>query len=143
MNDWRETVLCALLDCGTADLSLLDDVDVDICQVIEESKFEFGDTNINTVMRVIFQEGFGQIQNALEKRIRELDDYIEEGSADDEDREELEQLRELDPYEDFVSYHNYLDTHVWAQKHGEIYRQYLGQALEAFEEITGFYITID
>lgn len=143
MNDWRETVLCALLDCGTADLSLLDDVDVDIYQVIEECKEEFGSTNINYVMWVIFQKGFAEIQNVIEAHIQDLEEYVEDGSADDEDREELEQLRELDPYEDFDSYHNYLDTNVWAQKHGEIYRQYLGDALEAFEKITGFYITID
>lgn len=143
MYDWKDTLLCSLLDCGTADLSLLDDVDVDIGEIIDECRDECGDTNINTVMWVIFQKGFGQIQNAIEARIQVLEEYVEDGSADDEDREELEQLRELDPYEDFDSYHNYLDTNVWAQKHGEIYRQYLGDALEAFEEITGFYITID
>lgn len=143
MYDWKDPLLCSLLDCGTADLSLLNDVDVDIGEIIDECRDECGDTNINTVMWVIFQKGFGQIQNAIEERIRELEDYIEDGSADDEDREELEQLRELDPYNDFDSFHNYLDTHVWAQEHGEIYRQYLGHALEDFENITGFYITID
>lgn len=143
MYDWRDTVLSCLLDCGTADLSLLDDVDVDIYQVIEECKEEIGSTNINEVMWVIFQKGFAEIQNAIEARIQDLEEYVEDGSADDEDREELEQLRELDPYNDFDSYHNYLDTHVWAQQHGEIYRQYLGDALETFEQITGFSITID
>lgn len=143
MYDWRDTVLSCLLDCGTADLSLLDDVDVDIYQVIEECKEEIGSTNINEVMWVIFQKGFAEIQNAIEARIQDLEEYVEDGSADDDDREELEQLRELDPYNDFDSYHNYLDTHVWAQQHGEIYRQYLGDALETFEQITGFSITID
>lgn len=143
MYDWRDTVLSCLLDCGTADLSLLDDVDVDIYQVIEECKEEIGSTNINEVMWVIFQKGFAEIQNAIEARIQDLEEYVEDGSADDDDREELEQLRELDPYNDFDSYHNYLDTHVWAQEHGEIYRQYLGDALETFEQITGFSITID
>lgn len=138
MTDWRETALCCLLDCGTADLSLLDNVDVDIYDALEECREEYGDTNINNVVRTIFSCGITAIETELEERIDELD-----GCEDSADREELEALMKCKPWEDIRSYHNYLDTHVWVENHGELYRKYLPHAIEAFEQITGFSITID
>ena len=140
MTDWKETVLCVLLDCGSADLSLLDDVDVDLYQIIDECRDEYGDTNINNVMRLIFDQGVFAIQDMLAARIAELKEQEE---PPEEDLTELKELGYCDPCKDVRSYHNYLDTSVWFEQNGEKYSQHLPNALEEFERITGFSIRVN
>ena len=135
MNDWRETILCCLLDCGTADLSLLDDFTGDLYDVIEDCRQELGDTNINHVVNVIFDIGTQEIQSFVNGRIAELEAL---GQPTEEEKEELGALRQCDPYNDVRSYHNYLDTSVWFEEHAEIYAKYARPGIEAFEELTGF-----
>lgn len=136
MNDWRETALCALLDCGSDDLSLLDDFTGDIYEVIQDCKQEFGDDmNINNVVRVIFDIGTQELQSFVDGRIAELEGREE---LSEEEDEELDALRQCEPYEDVRSYHNYLDTSVWIDEHAEIYAKYVRPGIEAFEELTGF-----
>lgn len=135
MTDWRETALCCLLDCGTADLSLLDDVDVDIYDTLKECREEYGDTNINNIVRVIFDIGTQELQSFVNGRIAELEGQDE---LSEEEDEELDALRKCEPYDDVRSYHNYLDTSVWFEEHAEIYAKYARPGIEAFEELTGF-----
>lgn len=54
----------------------------------------------------------------------------------------IELIRSLNTEEDVSSYHNWLDTHVWFEKNGDIYKRYLQDALEEFYENTGFEIGV-
>lgn len=137
----REDFLMQVLDCGLYDLKLIDDVNYDWCDILEES----GDTSyqLNWLMRKVFEFGFGQINEALELR----KDYLMQGEAErnllESEKMELERLKVLDPFEDFESYHNFIDTHVWCEKHGSTYKKYLQEALDEFADGTGFEITIE
>ncbi len=91
-------------------------------------------------MREVFQVGYEDIQIAVVNRICELESS---GDLDDDEADELTLLRELDASEDFDSYHNYLDTHVWCRNHADTYKKYMTEALEEFEENTGFYIRLE
>lgn len=51
----------------------------------------------------------------------------------------------LDPFEDIQSFHNFIDTYIWidADDKIEIYKKYVKEALDQFEEMTGFEISCD
>lgn len=137
----REDFLMQVLDCGLYDLKLIDDVNYDWCDILEKA----GDTSyqLNWLMRKVFEFGFGQINEALELRKDYLMQGEEERNLLESEKMELERLRVLDPFEDFESYHNFIDTHVWCEKHGSTYKKYLQEALDEFADGTGFEITIE
>lgn len=136
-----ERMLTALFQCGTEDLRLLNDVQYDWEDVFDFDEFGFDGLNINYVMRRVFEIGFGDILEARDDRICELEAIPNERELDEDEEEELRLLRNLKPYEDFSSYHNFLDTHVYCDAHGATYKNYLSDALDRFEEDTGFYIS--
>lgn len=138
----RESLLTAILDCGTADLSLLDDVQYDWGDIFKRLEDDAHD--LNSVMREVFQVGYEDIQVAVDDRICELEAIELNGrELDDDEADELALLRELDASEDFDSFHNYLDTHVWCRNHADTYKKYMTEALEEFEENTGFCIGLE
>lgn len=137
----RESLLTAILDCGTADLSLLDDVQYDWYDIFKRMEDDTHD--LNSVIREVFQVGYEDIQMAVDNRIGELEDIESARELNDDEADELALLRELDATEDFDSYHNFLDTSVWCQDHADTYKKYMTEALEEFEENTGFYIRLE
>ena len=135
--DTARSLLCAILHCGYLDLDLLDDVEYDWDDVLE--RIEWEDYTFNDVMRAVFDLGIIDIRKAVENRIDELDGY---DNRDETEQCEFEALKELDPDNDFSSWHNCLDTSIWCQAHGEFYQKYLHKELDHFEEMTGFAIEI-
>lgn len=77
------------------------------------------------------------LETAVNDRICELEAIPNERELDEDEEHELEQLRLLEPDEDVGGFFNYLDTHAYFEKNEEIYRAYLPEALEAFEDNTG------
>lgn len=137
----RDWLLMELLHCGEYDLSLLDNVGYDWCDVIEtDSTFPF---DLNYVMRQVFEFGYSQIAQAVNDRICELEAIPNERELEEDEELELSELRTLEPYEDFESFHNYIDTHVWCEKHKDIYQKYMAEAIDEFGDGTGFEISFD
>lgn len=135
----RESLLTSILNCGTLDLRLLDDVQYDWCEILEHYD---GEKTLNGLMRAVFRYGFGEIEQAVNNRICELDAIPNERELDDDEEKELAALKELSPHDDFDSFHNYLDTHVYCEQHGGTYKAYMSDALDGFENNTGFCISI-
>lgn len=137
----RDWLLMELLHCGEYDLSLLDNVGYDWCDILElDSTFQF---DINFVMVRVFEYGFSQIEDAVEQRKAYLADTKDRYGVSDEQSVELEALEKLEPFEDFQSHHNYIDTHVWCEKHKDIYQKYMAEAIDEFGDGTGFEISFD
>lgn len=137
----RDWLLMELLHCGEYDLSLLDNVGYDWCDILElDSTFQF---DINFVMARVFEYGFSQIEDAVEQRKAYLADTKDRYGVSDEQSIELGALEKLEPFEDFQSYHNYIDTHVWCEKHKDIYQKYMAEAIDEFGDGTGFEISFD
>ena len=126
MNDNLRNLLAVLLNCGYADLTTLEDCQYDFGDLVENCQFNFGKVELNALVRTMFDLG-----------IQEIVDIIKERKQDTEDEEERAALDKLDPYEDIQSFHNYLD------KNNNIYKKYLSDALDTFEEKTGFSISND
>lgn len=137
----REDFLMQVLDCGVLDLKLIDDVNYEWAEILEYG----GDTSyqLNWLMRKVFEYGFSKIEEAVNDRICELEAIPNERELEPDEEQELAELRELEPSEDFESFHNFIDTHVWCEKHKDIYRKYMQEALDDFADGTGFEITLD
>lgn len=143
MADWREDLLTAILDCGYGDLYLMKDCQYDIGEIVEECEATFGCLHINNFVRIMFDFGLRDIEEAINDRICELEAIANERDLDEDEETELSALRELAPFEDMRSYHNYIDTHIWIddEEKKKTYTAYLQEALDQFEEMTGFEIT--
>lgn len=138
----RDALLCSLLGCGSLDLVLLDGIEFDWDDVIDRADFEsFEDADLNSLMRAVVSLGIDGIAEAIDERVSLLETLEESGNLPDDDADELRQLTTLEPREDIESFHNCLDTHVYFAKNGDIYRKYLGEPIEEFEENTGFPIS--
>lgn len=143
MTDWKDDLLTTLLDCGYGDLSLLEDCEYDMDEIIDDCKEVFGDLNINNLVRVMFEFGLRDIEQAVGDRICELEAIDNVRELDEDEELELAALQELSPFDDMESFHNYLDTHIWIEddEKKSTYTTYLSEALDRFYEMTGFEIT--
>ena len=137
-----QSLLCEMLSCGTLDLELLDRVGYDWDEVLEQLDWPDGEGfNFNRLMRAIVDVGIIHIKQAVEDRICELEAVENERELDEDEAEEMEALRRLDPDQDIEGFFNCLDTHVWFRQNGSIYRRYLSSALDSFEDNVGFFLT--
>lgn len=139
-ESWKDDVLATIMECGTLDLSILTDVEYDLCELLETCCDVYGDFNINHVMLLVFEKGIEEIQEAVQERMSELAGIVEEEMTPEE-HEEYHELARLDPFADIESYHNFLDTSVYFRAHGEIYRKYMQDALDDFAGNTGYDIS--
>lgn len=137
MSDFKEVLLTELLDCGYADLSVLEDCKYDFYDVIDYCKNAYFNLTLNNLAYSMFQIGIADIRRAVEKRIDELESKDE---LTDEEHEELIAIFALTPDIDIESFHNYLDTSVWFRNNGEVYRQYFKEAIDEFADNTGYSI---
>lgn len=145
-ESWKEDFLCHVLDCGYADLSQLDDCGYDISEVIEDCEATFGNLNLNNVLYTLFQIGISrEVEQRLNDRVCQLEAIGNERDLDEDEAIELEALRQLDPQSDIHTYENYLDCHVWIEdeEKAAVYKEYIPEALDDFEFMTGFPISAE
>lgn len=137
-----ESLLCEMLSCGSLDLKMLDDVGYDWGKILDQADWPRDDIDFNILMRGVIDLGIIEIRDAVGDRIAELEIIaLNERDLDGDEEEELLELRNLDPDNDIESYHNCLDTRVWFEDNGDIYRKYLSKALDKFADNTGFEIS--
>lgn len=135
----REDFLMTFLGCGLFDLRLIDDVEYDWCDVLERVDFScLGERKLSAIMHAVFDLGKDRLNEAIRERIDYLEDAKKTYGISEEQATELEELKELDPYEDLEEFHNYLDTHISCVKHKAVYEAYLAKELEDFADGTGF-----
>lgn len=137
----KDDLLMTILKCGSLDLGMIDSVGYDFCDIISQlDDMPIQEIGINGLMRAVVDFGIIQIREAVDRRICELEAIPNERELDEEEEAELAALRLLNPDEDIQSYHNCIDTHVWFEHHGSLYRRYLEEAVDDFEEGTGLSI---
>lgn len=131
----EESWLCAILHCGVADFSVID-CEYDKMELIETCLTEFGEINLNLISRCIVEKGCEDIQDAIDARIIDIEHELEEWECHEND--EYCALLGLNPWEDIGENHNFLDTSVWFEKNEEDYRKYVPEAIDKFENDTGY-----
>lgn len=137
-----ESLLCSLLDCGTLDLTILDDVGYDLGEIAEELQDEGIKPTLNAITGEIFRKGQEELLEKLEEKIDELeserDEYDEDSDEYEELQEQIDELECCDPERDIDWFCNCLDTSIWFFQNEEIYRKYLEDEISEIEDNMGF-----
>ena len=137
----RDTVLMAVLECGTLDMSVLDDVQYDLDEIVDELFAEGLRPSLNLIMQEVFRKAVEEMADFVEQEI-DATTEVQKNASDCEWavylNEKLGALRQLNPLEDIDYYCNCLDTSVYFVKNEDLYREYLPEAVEAIERHTGF-----
>lgn len=139
MTTGTQRLLCEMLSCGTADLETLDCIGYgwgDILSQLDDIPIQ--EVGFNGLMRAVVDYGIVQIKEAIDLRICELEAIPNERELDTDEEHELAALSVLNPDEDIRGYYNFLDTHVWFEHNGSVYRVYMQEAIDDFEDNTGF-----
>ena len=146
----QECVMTKILDCGTADLSLLDDINYDLDDIID-SLMENNCLSLNGIFQEVFIKGAEELQeefkNQKEDIKAEILYKIEENETEnltetEEHKELISDLAllesgDLQPENDLEFYLNYQDTHVF-MKHIDFYRRYMENAVDDIEYKMGW-----
>ncbi len=127
--------LCAIMHCGVDDFSVID-CEYDKMELIEACLDEFGEISLNQISHCIVEKGCEDLQDAIDSRILDIESQYEEWELNDND--EYRCLLSLNPWEDIGERNNYLDTGVWFEQNEKEYRKYLPEAIEEFEDNTGY-----
>ena len=129
----------AVFDCGTDDLRLLDDAECDMFEVIKTMRDEGIDTSMNNIIEEVFKTGKQVIVDAYNERLQNLESEEKAGVMTEASYEQLQQLRELNPKEDFSWWINLQDTdfHGDSDKQ-EIYEALFEEELEECVRLTGY-----
>lgn len=126
----QNSVLMAVLECGTDDLSILDDIGYDLGDIVEELIAGGIRPTLNAITGEVFRRGVEELTQRINDRLCE---------PEDGDNDEVKaELRILNPKKDINWFCNCLDTHVYFVKNEEIYREYLPEAIKDIEDNMGF-----
>lgn len=141
---FMQDFMIALLDCGYADLELLERVDYDWTEIIERIKENGFDVHFNNVMRTIFDFALEDAQDMIEEIKNGLLDKLYEDEQGitpltPSKRADIQEVVEmdLDLAMDVDCFFNYLDTHINLYDNEAIYREYFQEALDLFYQKTG------
>ena len=156
----QECVMTKILDCGTADLSLLDDINYDLDDILD-SLMENNCLSLNGIFQEVFIKGAEELQEEFENQKEDIKaeillrieeektEWVESGEMTQEEFEETEEHEELisdlallesgdlQPENDLEFYLNYQDTHVF-MKHIEFYRRYMENTVDDIEYKMGW-----
>lgn len=137
-----DSLLMSLLECGSADLGILDDVGYDLGEIADDLLANGIKPTLNDITDEIFRKGqyeLGRkVEEAIEEIERELDDTEEDAKEYEELQEKLSALEDLNTEEDVDWFCNCLDTSVWFVNNEEIYRKYLADEIKEIEDDMGF-----
>jgi len=147
----QECIMTKILDCETADLSLLDDINYDLDNIID-SLMENHCLNLNSIFQEVFLKGAEELQEEFENQKEDVKAEIlykiEENEAEDltetEEHKELVsdlallESGELNPVEDLGYYLNFQDTHIF-MKNIDFYRKYMENTVDDIEYKMGWY----
>lgn len=137
-----DSLLFVLLDCGSLDISILDDVGYDLGDIAVELQEEGVKVTLNNITDAIFRKGQKELEDALENKISELederDDCEEDSEEYDELQEQIDELESCDPEEDVIWFCNCLDTSINFAENEDIYRKYLEDEISDIEDNMGF-----
>lgn len=138
----NECLINAVLDCGTADLNLLDDAECDFFKIVKEMKEEGIRISMNNIIEEVFKTGKQVIIDAYTGCLNYMENAERAGIITNEgDWEQLRKLRSIDPREDFSWRINWQDTHFYGDSgKKEIYEALFEEEIAECERLTGYEI---
>lgn len=129
----------AVFDCGSDDLRLLDDAECDMFEVIDRMREEGISFSMNNIIEEVFKTGKQVIIDAYDERLQKLKQEEASGIMTEASYEQLQQLGEIDPKEDFSWWINLQDTDFYGDGNKqEIYEALFEDELEECVRLTGY-----
>lgn len=131
----NECILTKLLDCGYADLEILEDIEYDLDDILQKL-VDNNCLSFNSLLHGVFSKGQQELTDAIENHLSDLNGCINEINNDDI-TSEITDIKTLNPEEDMSWYLNYLDTHVYLEK-SDTYKKYFADEIDCIENNMGF-----
>ena len=94
MADFKTILLSELLDCGTSDVDILEDIEYDVSDLIEYCDMQFGKVTFNGLVVSAFAFGLRDFRKSIDERIEELES-AEKGTQGSQTARPGERCREL------------------------------------------------
>lgn len=149
-------LLAHILNCGTSDLSLLEDVNYDLTDITDELQKD-GNLSLENIIITVFERAAEELQEVfnhnkesirveLAETIKTLQCELKDENIDYTDDEEWEELtgylikldrKMINPQTDISYYFNYLDTHIGI-KNKSFYDRFMMQVVDDIEDKMGF-----
>ena len=166
----HDNVLALVLNCGSADLSILDDMDVDWEEVIEDCRAN-DNLSLRGLMETAWDVASAEFKEAVESALPEIKERIAAYAALDDDgemdlppeiadvpdiyrygymdvenfsdpaKEDLEELDDIDLDQDFDFTFNYQVNGIYILRHSSLYSRLFPDLLDALEEKMGICIS--
>lgn len=149
----KDQILITLLQCGTGDLYILDNIGYDVDDIIEEM-IQQGNTHLHCLISGIFYKGAEDLSKALEENRDDIIETLEDKIADYQETMTREQLADcteyielttdlelidkLNPRDDYEYTLNFTDSHIFIP-HLDWYERYLPEETAEIERQMGFY----
>ena len=130
-----------MLSCGSMDLEILDRIGYGWDEILDQMDWPRDGLDFNDVLRGAVSVGIIKLKEAIDDRICVIEAIPNERELDEDEEEELNTLRLLKPDDDIEGDFNFLATHVWFKNNGPVYRRYLSEAVDEFEDNVGFFLT--
>ena len=70
----KDRLLMAILECGDADLSVLDDTQYDLGEIVGNLKFNGSSISLNSITDEIFRKGRAELKQAVKNAIQSRKD---------------------------------------------------------------------
>jgi hypothetical protein len=138
----REELLCGILDCGFADLRIIDDCRYDLTQICNDLKESHKDVSLNTVIEEIFRLGVLELEEMVSILKEDTEIRLKRVSKGSKlERllnEKMDEIKSLCPKEDVVWHTNFLDSDIGFLKNESVYRKYFPGEISEIEDDTGF-----
>lgn len=151
-------ILCSLLECGYADLNILNKCNYEYEEIEKHIIDIYGEDTKITLTKILCGAIIhykSRVQNKIDemifeleceiKDIEQLNDEMQEIKEEDktkldrlyQEKEDLENLNAYDDIEDFI---NYIDTHIYItdEELKAIYNKYLSDYIEEENDEIGF-----
>lgn len=136
-------LLIVLLECGSMDLEILDNVGYNLGEIAEKLIIKGIKPTLNTITDMIFQKGQSELKDAVWDAIRHREALQRANVSVGEDeykrfQKEIDELKSVNPEKDMCWLCNYIDTSCWFCYNEEIYRKYIPEAIGNIERNMGF-----
>lgn len=137
----RNDLIRAVLDCGIDDLSILDESEADMFEVVKHMRLEGLEITLKGIMAEIFRDGIFRMSEAVREIKEKLESEEKDGNLTEAGYEQLRAIRQhnLNPQSDFTYYLNDLDTHLNCDSvKKDIYEEMFEQEMQDLMDYTGF-----
>ena len=141
MNENCVYLLTAILECKSADLSLLDHIDYDMSDIVDGLREVGFDITLGSILQYAYDLAVEELNQFKNDRIAGIEAISNSRDLGENEEVELFVLNQLDAEKDLKMYFNFSDTHVCFERNGIVWDIYLHDEIDIVQSKLGFEIS--